>query len=212
MTRSWQAVLEEIFVLAAPALKVEETRWVVVGSAATALQGCRVTPKDIDILTLQPAGVYRFAEVMVPYTPASPMPTADHEEWHSSLEEPVSVGPDDYGYTWYFCRWTIAGVKVEVAHIVGPPTAQPAQPGSGMWEAGPEIWAHIREVDFRGHRVPVVPLEIQLQTNLGRGLAQRVEEIVTVLRREGYDRALAECALSMAHWEAFRRMLGAGED
>ena len=32
----------------------------IIGSSATALQGCNV-PNDIDILTVEPAGVYRFA-------------------------------------------------------------------------------------------------------------------------------------------------------
>jgi len=163
--KSWQSVLEEVLALAAPALQSAETRWAVVGSVATALQGCQIAPNDIDILTLKPEGVQHFAKLMAAYTPQNAPPPENHTEWHSSLAEPVSAGPDDYGYYWYFARWIIAGVKVEVAHIIGPPITLPtSQTGAGMWEAGPEIWAHIREVNFRGYLTPVVPLEIQLQT------------------------------------------------
>jgi hypothetical protein len=59
--------------------------------------------------------------------------------------------------------------------------------------------------------VPVVPLEIQLQTNLQRGLDERVADIVGVLRRDGYDAALIGQSLSTAHRAAFRSMMEAVE-
>jgi len=93
--------------------------------------------------------------------------------------------------------------------IVGPEAMRTSQEGAGIWEAGPEIWPHIRRVSFRGHRVPVVPLEIQLGTSLGRGLDQRVAEIVRVLDRDGYDEMLIGKALSPDHYESFERLISA---
>ena len=196
---SWQSVLEKVASLAEPALERPETRWTVVGSVATALQGCEVVPRDIDLLAMEPAGVFRFVELMAPYTPARCENLQSHDDWHSSQEEPVSEGPDDYGFYWYFARWFIDSVKVEIAHLVGPEGMKTSAEGMGIWEAGPEIWSHIRRVSFRGHQVPVVPLEIQLEMSLRRGLDERVAAILSVLRREGYDEALVQQALSESH-------------
>jgi hypothetical protein len=56
---------------------------------------------------------------------------------------------------------------------------------------------------FAGQPIPVVPLEIQLETNLSRGLEERSAEILAVLRRSGYDRRLIEKALSREHLRSF---------
>jgi hypothetical protein len=204
---SWESVLEEVVAVASPSLECAETRWAVLGSVATALQGCSVTPRDIDILAVEPAGVFRFVELMAAYTPARCENLKSHDDWHSSQAEPVSEGPDDYGFYWYFTRWVIDGVKVEVAHIVGPEGQKTSEEGAGIWEAGPEIWPHIHKVPFREYQVPVVPLEIQLETSLQRGLDQRVAEIQSVLRREGYDEALVKRALSAGHREMLEKLL-----
>jgi hypothetical protein len=150
---------------------------------------------------MEPTGVFRFAELMATRTPSRRGPSLSHDDWHSTREEPVSEGPDDYGFYWYFARWAIDGVKVEIAHIIAPEESKTSEEGAGIWEAGPEIWPHIRHVPFRGHEVPMVPLEIQLETNLRRGLDERVAEIVSLFQRHGYDRALVEKALSEPHFD-----------
>lgn len=205
----WQQVLEEVLAIVYRPLEVEQVRWALVGSAASALQGCEVIPRDIDFLTVEPAGVYRFAELMAGYVAppgASPDPFAG-ADWWSTAEEPVSAGPDDYGFTWHFGRWAVGGVRVEVAHLVAPAGFPTSADGAGIWEAGPEIWPHVYPRRFAGYDVPVVPLEIQLQTNLQRGLEARAEEIVAVLRRNGYDRALLQKSLSRKHLQLFERLV-----
>jgi hypothetical protein len=79
--------------------------------------------------------------------------------------------------------------------------------GAGIWEAGPEIWPHIRMVYFGGRPVPVVPLEIQLETSLSRGLEDRVAAIIAAIREGGYDRDLVEMALNREHMEAFESLM-----
>ncbi|HEY69550.1 MAG TPA: hypothetical protein G4O08_03090, partial [Anaerolineae bacterium] len=166
----------------------------------------RVSPRDIDILAINPAAVFRFAELMAEYTPERCKDPKDHSEWYSSEQERVSEGPDDAGRVWTFARWILDGLKVEVAHIAAPEGFKDSAVGAGIWEAGPESWPHIRRVRFRDHRVPVVPLEIQLETCLRRGLEVRVSEIVGVLLRDGYNHALIESGLSKDHLAVFRRL------
>ena len=96
---------------------------------------------------------------------------------------------------WHFGRWLVAGLKVEIAHIRAPEGFPTSKDGAGIWEAGPEIWPHLRRMPFAGHEVPVAPLEIQLETSLGRGLEERVAAITAVLRNQGYERELLERAL-----------------
>ena len=119
----------------------------------------------------------------------------------------MSTGPDDYGFVWHFGRWMMDGVKVEMAHIAPPGGMPMSADGAGIWEAGPEIWPHIRRVPFGGHRVPVAPLEIQLGTCISRGLEDRVAAIIAVFQEGGYDRKLLETALNRGHMEAFESLM-----
>ncbi|MBN1483678.1 MAG: hypothetical protein JXA37_03065 [Chloroflexia bacterium] len=203
----WRSALETVLQVVSEPLARERARWAVVGSVASALQGCPVQPGDIDFLALEPAGVYRFAELMAAYTPARWDEPVDAPGWRSSAEKPLSVGPDDYGFFWHFARWFIDGVKVEIAHIAPPEHLPTSADAAGIWEAGPEIWPHLRQVAFAGYSLPVAPLEIQLQTNLQRGLAERAQQIVDLFARQGYDAALLQRSLSAANREAFERML-----
>lgn len=202
---SWLSVLKNILCLAEPLLVLPETQWVIVGSAATALQGADVVPGDIDILAQKPVGVFKFAELMAPYMPQHIAVSPDHDGWRSSKEQPVSEGPDEFGFYWTFARWFVDDVKVEVAHIEGPDAVDVLQSGGGIWEAGPEMWPHICHVSFQGYQVPVVPLEIQLETCLQRGLEKRADAILNVFQREGYEAALLERALRREHLEWFKQ-------
>jgi hypothetical protein len=203
----WQSALGTILGLTRPLFTCDEPQCAVIGSVASALQGCRVSPRDIDVLATSPEAAYRFAEKMSAYTPPQCGHAPGHEKWLSSEEMPVSVGPDDYGFVWHFGRWEVDGEKVEIAHIVAPEGFPTSEDGAGIWEAGPEIWPYLRSVMFAGHPTPVVPLEIQLETNLSRGLEERSAEILAVLRRSGYDRRLIEKALSSAHLRAFEALM-----
>lgn len=182
---------------------LKEIRWAIIGSAATAIQGCAVSPNDIDILVHDPEGVYRFAHLLSDYAPARCAYQPGDEAWQSSQELLVSADnePNEYGYRWHFCRFIINNIKVEVAHIEPPKGFKMAKDGAGIWEAGPEIWPYIRRQAFQNYEVSVVPLEIQLETNVERGLAGRIEEIISRLKAQGYDREFLQLSLSAKNWE-----------
>lgn len=194
-TKAWEPILEAVLERVCPAEDEGSLRWAVIGSVATALQGCRVEPRDIDFLARQPDEVFRFAACMAVYAPpVCPLPPGD-PMWVASAERSVDVSTDAYGFRWHFARWIVDGVKVEVAHISPPPRFRTSADGAGIWEGGAEIWPHVVWTPFEGRTIPVVPLEIQLATNLSRGLENRVSEIVAVFRRRGYDRGLLDRAL-----------------
>jgi hypothetical protein len=201
----WASALQRVLELAEKPLECEGVRWAVLGSVATALQGCRVVPGDMDLLFAEPAGVFRFGELMAGY--ALPKRLTGNELWFSSAEEPVaSEPPNPHKQTWTFGRWKIDAFKVEAAHIAPPEAQSPGDEGSGIWEAGPWVWPDVVRVVFGRYQVPVVPLEIQLQTNLNRGLNDRVSEILAVFQRQGYDQALIEEALSRENRETFETL------
>lgn len=207
----WQRALEAVLGLAQPLFAGDELPCAVIGSVASALQGCQVSPRDIDLLAVEPEAVYRFAELMSAHAPACCEHPPGHPEWLSSAEAPLSTGPDTWGFVWHFGRWIVDGVTVEMAHIQAPEGFPTSEDGAGIWEAGPEIWPHLRCMPFAGLRVPVVPLEIQLQTNLSRGLEERAAEIIAVIQMHGYDRELVERALTAEHLQDFEAsMMGSG--
>jgi hypothetical protein len=203
----WKLALDTILGLTLPLFACDEPQCAVIGSVASALQGCQVSPRDIDLLAVKAEVVYRFAEQMSAYTPPQCEHAPGHEKWLSSEEMLVSVGPDDYGFVWHFGRWEVDGEKVEIAHIVAPEGFPTSEDGAGIWEAGPEIWPHIRKVMFAGHAVPVVSLEIQLETNLSRGLEERSAEIIAVLHQRGYDSRLVQKALNREHLRTFEALV-----
>jgi hypothetical protein len=194
----WQQTLQSVLAHITAPLEREQVRWTLIGSAATALQGCAIQPNDLDFLTQTPAGTYRFAELLAAEMPATCPDPEGELGWYSSQAEPLRIGPDAYSYTWTFARWYLDGCKVEAAHIM-PPAHVHAQ--HGIWEAGPEIWPYVRAVRWQGYPVPVVPLEIQLGTSLQRRLTKRVGAIVQVLGAQGFDEPLLRQCLSPAQWK-----------
>jgi len=209
VVEAWREVLGRLIPRIGLSVAGPEAQWAIIGSAATALQGCAVTPRDIDLLAAHPGAVHRFVGLMEPYTPERCEHSSDHADWHSSKDRPMSVGPDEYGLFWHFARWVVEGTKVEIAHIAAPEGFPTSKNGAGIWEAGPEIWPHIRHVRSGDHVLPVVPLEIQLGTCMRRGLEERAAEIVAVLRRDGYDIDLIRQALREEHRRRFEAWIEA---
>jgi hypothetical protein len=203
---SWETALKKTMDLVHGPLEREfRGEWCLIGSAATALQGIDVAPRDLDMLARRPEIVFRFAELMADFAPdTNPYPD-DMERWLSSAEKPVKVDePNLEEFVWHFGRWVVDGFEVEVAHIV-PPAGMRFD--DGMWEAGPKIWNHVKHAKLGNWDIPVVPLEIQLQTNLGRKLDSRVENIVRRFRENGHDRELLGSALSEANRKRLEELL-----
>lgn len=207
----WQETLDRLIPRLCPALDDPETRWALIGSAATAVHGCPIAPRDLDFLAETPRGVHRFVALLAEFLPATCPHGIDHPDWISSATHPISHGPDEYGFTWHFARWRIDDLKVEVAHIAPPLGFRMSKDGHGIWEAGPEIWPHIVTVSLGSRAIPVVPLELQLGTSLQRGLDDRVAVITQALQHRGPDIDLLHRALTpeqMARFLALTRDSG----
>ena len=164
--------------------------WMVVGSAATRLQGVAVEPGDVDVLVHPDTpddAMRELAERLAPY--AVPGPASDDlDEFLSAPDRPLAATPDG---SWLFGRWWVGGGELELARI------RADLPASAVVETmGPGVWATRRTVGWRGREVPVVPLEVQLATVLLRGQADRERAVRDRLARTGTDDALLTRALA----------------
>lgn len=204
----WEDALEVFLKRTSSGLEESKRQWAIIGSVASVLQGCQLKPKDLDIIVKEPSTVYFINGLLKEFLVESSgekdfFEEAEDDWWLSSKEEPVSQGPDQWGFTWIFARWLINDVRVEVAHITPPDGF--LERTEGLWEAGPEVWPHIKKVSFRKFQVSVVPLEIQLETNYSREIEERINNIIRVLRRRGFNRELIEKALSKQHKDLFEK-------
>lgn len=163
--------------------------WMLVGSAASAFQGVRVAPADVDVLVRTPSDVARLAAHLDDL--AVPAATGrDPVTFLSSHGEPLLSTAAD-GAVWALGRWVVGGVPLEVAHL--QPLA-PAAPGlAETW--GPRVWEVRRDVTAHGLTVPCVPLEVQVVTAHVRGDAGRRDAIAAALRVRGVDGPLLAEAL-----------------
>ena len=181
-------------------LEKNNLNWVVIGSLASYLQGCHIIPNDIDIVPKEPETIQVICKLMKEFhtkerTASSSITNEDKEElWLSSEEKPIDYSTDDWGFDWIFARWLVNNTKIEIAHITPPEGF--LEKSEGIWEAGPEIWPYVKKIPYKKYYIPVVPLEIQLETNLNRNLKERVDEIISIFKREGYKKEVIKKALS----------------
>ena len=165
-------------------------RWMLVGSAATRVQGVAVDPGDVDVLVHPDTSdddLHAVAESFAAFASAAPV-SHDPEHFLSTVDQPL-VATDDG--TWLFGRWIVEGCKLEVARIradVGPTAI--------VETMGTAVWATRRTVPWRGREVPVVPLEVQLATILSRGLDERARAVRTRFEAIGPDEALLAQAMA----------------
>ena len=165
-------------------------RWMLVGSAATRLQGVAVDPGDVDVL-IHPAtecsSPSDVAGSFATYAAADPV-SQDPADFQSTADQPLVATADG---TWLFGRWRVDGGTLEVARIRADlgPTAVIETMGSAVWDA-------CRTVAWQGHEIPVVPLEVQLATILSRGLDERARAVRARLDDGGLDEALLARAMA----------------
>jgi hypothetical protein len=211
---SWRSALAKLLETTYDWARTEGLDWTVVGSGATALQGCQVSPHDLDVITRVPEHVFRFAELMHPFAAREcAAESPENGPWWSTAETPVYVG-SYWGLDWHYACWDINEFLVSVVHVVAPGGHPGFRGSGGVWECDPRVWPHIKTAGFVGQPVPVVPLEVQLETIMARGtdfegrsLEPRLVEMVRVLRQTGYDRSLLEWALRDEHIRRFDALI-----
>jgi hypothetical protein len=174
--------------------------WIIVGSVGSVLQGCEMEPGDLDIYTKQPEGVAEFARLLADYAMPSTYQKESNPDWWSTKEEPVLHQTFPSGFSWSKARYKIHHFEVEVVHIADSAGIPDTRTGSGIWEGGEYIWNLAKTTSFRGHSIRMVPLEIQLESNLRRKREERVQSILRTMRRKGYDENLLKEALSTNHF------------
>jgi len=129
--------------------------WWLGGSAALAVQGVAVQPRDIDLVA-DAAGALRLGELL-----------------EDALVEPVAPVVD------WVCEWfgrAFVGARVE---WVGGVRARADKPELGDFGAAAQ--RSLETVVWRGHRLRVAPLALQLAVTERRGLAKRADAIRSVL-------------------------------
>jgi hypothetical protein len=190
-------------------LEDNEIEWAIIGSVATYLQKCRITPKDLDILVKDPKSVYFISELLKEFRDEKSIESfldeSDEEIWFSSKTKLVDESVDQSGFKWVFARYLIDNTQIEIAHITAPKDFKMWT--EGIWEADPGIWPHIKKISYIGAEIPVVPLEIQLETSLCRGFNDRVDHIISVMKEKGYNEDLLKKALDPKHFPEIYRKL-----
>jgi hypothetical protein len=132
-----------------------EVDWWLTGSAALAIRGLPVLPRDLD-LVVSDADAPRVA-------------TAFED---AVIEPPVAVEG-------WFCRWwgrAWLGARVEWVGGVTEAADQPEPTDFGLVAAGA-----LSEVRWEGRVIRVPPLELQREVSMRRGLHDRVQLIDTLM-------------------------------
>lgn len=176
--------------------------WIVVGSVGSVLQGAVMEPNDIDIYTKDVQGIEAISNLLSHFQLERKSELSQNDSnWLSSIEEPYFTQTFDSGFTWTKGRWKINSFYLEAVCISNSAGIPDSELGGGIWEGGKFIWELARYVNFIEHTVPVVPLEIQLESNLRRKRQDRRDTIVTALNTFGHDQELLNKALSTANLE-----------
>jgi hypothetical protein len=176
MSAPWITTLATV----AEQLNAHRIEWMLLGSAATALRGAAIVPGDIDIAMRAAEDVTRAAAVLP--TPNAPGPdvsgpdeSGQRPAWFSTTAEPA-LRFDRPGEQWTFGLWMIGGIKVELAHIDAPAVA-----GLMIEARSPLVWQERETLDCRGHRVPTVPIEVQLATMVARQQNSRIDATIAAI-------------------------------
>jgi hypothetical protein len=164
-------------------------RWMLVGSAATAVHGAVVTPGDVDILVHPDTPDDTMARGLAPLNAfageaARAVASDGLATFASTREYPLLATANG---RWLFGRWSVWSCVVEVARI-----REPVSPHVLLETEGSTVWDFRDEADWRGRLVPIVPLEVQLATTVARGLAGRELAILAQLRLNGVRASILE--------------------
>lgn len=184
-----------------------DSNWIIVGSVGSVLQHAKMTPNDLDIYVRNIDDVAQIASILSGYNLKSKSELSYFDpEWSSSDEEPFFTQSFSSGFTWTKGKWKIENFQVEVVQISNSAGIPDSDTGEGIWEGGSYIWELRKYIKFENYLVPVVPLEIQLESNIRRNRHDRVDAILNALKTNGYDKELLEKALSTSSKEKIREL------
>ena len=145
-TIPWEQGLSAFLELVEP----HQLDWWVGGSAALAIRGFNVIPRDFDLIT-DDQSAQRLGVLLADY-----------------LIEPVTQVD-------WFCKWwgrAFLQTRIEWVGDVDERADQPA-----VSDFGPTAARRLETVMWQGHPIRVPPLELQLEVSKRRGLRSRVEQI-----------------------------------
>ena len=131
--------------------------WWLTGSAALAVRGLDVSPRDLD-LVVDDRGARKLGDLMLDY-----------------LIEPVI---DTHGW---FCKWfgrAFLHARIEWMGDVSEKADEPE-----ISDFGPTAASRLESINWREHEIRVPPLDLQLRVNERRGLTDRVEKIEHAMNR-----------------------------
>ncbi|URN93751.1 MAG: hypothetical protein NAG76_18255 [Candidatus Pristimantibacillus lignocellulolyticus] len=182
--------------------------WIIVGSVSSVLQGAKMIPNDIDIYVRNKEDVSKLAFLLSPYSIITKSELSYYDsEWLSSIEEPYYTQTFPSGFSWTKGKWMINGFNVEVVHISDSAGIADSDKGEGIWEGGKYIWSLAKQVEFGDYSIPIIPLEIQLESNLRRDRPDRVESIINAMKTNGYSKELLTKALSINNYVGVKELL-----
>ena len=194
----WRMALQHAVV------RLADTRieWLVIGSAASALQGGEIEPRDVDLLFRTREDLMAFVRKMHGLTPSSPEAPLSVEDWRSSQAQPIKTETFPGAFTWHKAAWDIEGVRLDATAIENNGVPDSLH-GDGVWEGGDHVWSFVT----RAQDLPVVALEVQLESCLRRDLDSRARAIAVCLQHSGYAVERLVQVLSRGHLERVRKYL-----
>jgi hypothetical protein len=147
----WEQALHTFLDLVAD----EPIDWWLAGSAALAVRGLPIIPRDFDLI-VDDEGAHQFGHCLAAY-----------------LIEPVIPVQG------WFCRWwgrAFLQARFEWVGGVGPAADKPA-----VSDFGPTAAQRLGTIQWQGRAIRVPPLDLQLQVSQRRGLTERAAQIQAVL-------------------------------
>jgi len=194
----WRMALQHAVV------RLADTRieWLVIGSAASALQGVEIEPRDVDLLFRTREDLMAFVRKMHGLTPSSPEAPLSVEDWRSSQAQPIKTETFPGAFTWHKAAWDIEGVRLDATAIENNGVPDSLH-GDGVWEGGDHVWSFVAWAQD----LPVVALEVQLESCLRRDLDSRARAIAVCLQHSGYAVERLVQVLSRGHLERVRKYL-----
>lgn len=175
--RIWEALAFILHRVYEP-LEDADAEWAIIGSAASALQDIAVSPSELRILTAPDAFDIWSAHL-----------------WDWLDEEPDNSTPNH-------ARLTLTVEHAPATIFVREP--QENEQGILLEGVGGTLWGVVGRVRFQNWLVPVVPLEVQFASTVGRmtrnpsqrSWRQLADKMAKALYANGYYRELLEEALS----------------